>query len=300
MKRWNSKFDKYWYAGVTAFLVVTAALVVKALLDNLGVLGGVISAVNGALTPVYIGLIIAFLLSPLVNAMDEFVFVPLVQKIVKKEKKAAGIARGLSVTVVLVLALVVIFGLIMMVVPEVINSISSLAANLPEYYRNVVKWGDNVFRSNPKLAEYFENFSGTMYEKLITWLQNDLLPESSKLLSMLTDGVVNAMSLLIDLFIGIIVSIYLMAGKENFCAQAKKLIFAVLPQKRGDGMLEVLRETHTVFAKFISGKIVDSLVVGMLTFIIMSIANIPYALLISASVSSPVRSWSLSQTRPKG
>ena len=213
MKRWNSKFDKYWYAGVTAFLVVTAALVVKALLDNLGVLGGVISAVNGALTPVYIGLIIAFLLSPLVNAMDEFVFVPLVQKIVKKEKKAAGIARGLSVTVVLVLALVVIFGLIMMVVPEVINSISSLAANLPEYYRNVVKWGDNVFRSNPKLAEYFENFSGTMYEKLITWLQNDLLPESSKLLSMLTDGVVNAMSLLIDLFIGIIVSIYLMAGR---------------------------------------------------------------------------------------
>ncbi len=284
MKRWNSKFDKYWYAGVTAFLVVTAALVVKALLDNLGVLGGVISAVNGALTPVYIGLIIAFLLSPLVNAMDEFVFVPLVQKIVKKEKKAAGIARGLSVTVVLVLALVVIFGLIMMVVPEVINSISSLAANLPEYYRNVVKWGDNVFRSNPKLAEYFENFSGTMYEKLITWLQNDLLPESSKLLSMLTDGVVNAMSLLIDLFIGIIVSIYLMAGKENFCAQAKKLIFAVLPQKRGDGMLEVLRETHTVFAKFISGKIVDSLVVGMLTFIIMSIANIPYALLISVII----------------
>ena len=284
MKRWNSKFDKYWYAGVTAFLVVTAALVVKALLDNLGVLGGVISAVNGALTPVYIGLIIAFLLSPLVNAMDEFVFVPLVQKIVKKEKKAAGIARGLSVTVVLVLALVVIFGLIMMVVPEVINSISSLAANLPEYYRNVVKWGDNVFRSNPKLAEYFENFSGTMYEKLITWLQNDLLPESSKLLSMLTDGVVNAMSLLIDLFIGIIVSIYLMAGKENFCAQAKKLIFAVRPQKRGDGMLEVLRETHTVFAKFISGKIVDSLVVGMLTFIIMSIANIPYALLISVII----------------
>ena len=141
-----------------------------------------------------------------------------------------------------------------------------------------------MFESNPKLAEYFENFSGSMYEKLITWLQNDLLPESSKLLSMLTDGVVNAMSVLINVFIGVIVSIYLMAGKENFCAQAKKLMYAILPEKRVEGTLEVLRETHTVFAKFISGKIVDSLIVGMLTFIIMSIANIPYALLISVII----------------
>lgn len=284
MKRLNTKYDKYLYAGVTMFLVVTAALIVKALLDNLKVVGGALSAVNSALTPVYFGLIIAFLLSPLVNSVDEFVFIPLMRKIVKKEKKAEGIARGLSVAVVLILALFIIFGLIMMVVPEVINSISSLAANLPSYYKNIVAWGDDVFKSNPKLAEYFENFSGSMYEKLITWLQNDLLPESSKLLSLLTDGVVNAMSVLFNVFIGIIVSIYLMAGKENFCAQAKKLMYAILPQKRVEGTLEVLRETHTVFAKFISGKIVDSLIVGMLTFIIMSIANIPYVLLISVII----------------
>lgn len=112
MKRLNTKFDKYLYAGVTAFLVVTAALVVKALLDNLGSLGGVVAAVNSALAPVYIGLIIAFLLSPLVNSMDEFVFIPLMRRIIKKDKKAAGIARGFSVTIVLILALFVIFGLI--------------------------------------------------------------------------------------------------------------------------------------------------------------------------------------------
>lgn len=284
MKRLNTKFDKYLYAGVTMFLVVTAALIVKAVLDNLKVVGGALSAVNSALAPVYFGLIIAFLLSPLVNSVDEFVFIPLMRKIVKKEKKAKGLARGLSVAVVLILALFIIFGLIMMVVPEVINSISSLAANLPSYYKNILAWGDDVFKSNPKLAEYFENFSGSMYEKLITWLQNDLLPESSKLLSLLTDGVVNAMSVLFNVFIGIIVSIYLMAGKENFCAQAKKLMYAILPHKRVEGTLEVMRETHTVFAKFISGKIVDSLIVGMLTFIIMSIANIPYTLLISVII----------------
>ena len=284
MKRLNTKFDKYLYAGVTMFLVVTAALIVKAVLDNLKVVGGALSAVNSALAPVYFGLIIAFLLSPLVNSVDEFVFIPLMRKIVKKEKKAEGIARGLSVAVVLILALFIIFGLIMMVVPEVINSISSLAANLPSYYKNILAWGDDVFKSNPKLAEYFENFSGSMYEKLITWLQNDLLPESSKLLSLLTDGVVNAMSVLFNVFIGIIVSIYLMAGKENFCAQAKRLMFSVFPIKYVNSMLSVLKETHVIFAKFISGKILDSLAVGVLTFIIMSIAGIPYTILISVII----------------
>lgn len=287
MKRLDPKFKTYFYVGVTAFLVVTAALIVKALLDNLKVLGSVLSAVNSALLPVYIGVIIAFLLSPLVNSMDQYVFIPLMKKIIRKEnkeKKITGIARGLSVAVVLILAIFVISGLLMMVVPEVVNSISSLSANLPQYYRNIVDWGDDVFKSNPKVAEYFEQISGNMYEKLITWLQNDLLPSSTKLLSMLTDGVMNAMSVVVDLFIGIIISIYLMAGKENFCAQAKKLMLAVLPEKKMTGALEVLRETHTVFAKFISGKIIDSLIVGMLTFIVMSIADVPYTLLISVII----------------
>ena len=253
--------------------------------NNLSGLGSVLSAVNSALLPVYIGVIVAYLLSPLVNKMDQYVFIPLWQKVYKEKKtKAKGVARGCSVFTVLVLTLFVIFGLLMLVVPEITNSVSSLIRNLPGYYKNVIDWGNHMFRSNPKFAEYYTQFSGVLYEKLLAWLQNDLLPNSNKLLTILTDGVVNAASVLMNVFIGLIVSIYLMGSKENFCAQLKKLMYAFLPTKRVKRALGVLGETHTIFAKFISGKIIDSLVVGILTFIIMNIAGIPYTVLISVLI----------------
>lgn len=284
MKRPGEKYEKYWYAGLTGFCVAAAALVIKLLFDNLGVLSGVLSAINTALMPVYIGLIIAYLLSPLVNKMDKYAFVPLLNKIVKKKEKVKGISRGCSVAFVFIMALLVIFGLVMLVVPEVVNSITSLIYNLPGYYKNIQEWVNDVFKSNPKLANYFLDFSGTIYEKLLSWLQDDLLPNSNKLLTMLTDGVVNTVNVLFNIFIGCIISIYLMAGKENFCAQAKRLMFSVFPIKYVNSMLSVLKETHVIFAKFISGKILDSLAVGVLTFIIMSIAGIPYTILISVII----------------
>lgn len=284
MKRPNHKFEKYWYAGITAFLVLAAALAVWMVFANLHVLGGVLSAVNSALFPIYIGIIIAYLLSPLVNKAEKFIFIPLIRKFVKKDKKTKEIARGFSVAFVLLAAILIIFCLAMMVVPEVVNSISSLISNLPGYYQNLLVWGEDIFKSNPKLTGLFQTYSKVIYEKLLLWLQNIILPNSTRVLNMLTDGVVNAVNVLVNVFIGLIVSIYLMSSKENFCALGKRLMYTVLSYKRVNAILEVLSETHTIFAKFISGKIVDSLIVGVLTFIIMSIAGIPYTILISVII----------------
>lgn len=285
MKKWNPKYNRYLYLGLTLFLVAAAAKILDMLLESFVGFGTVVSAINNALTPIYTGIIIAYLLSPLVNKADQFLFVPLMDKFIKKnKKKAQGIARGLSVTAVLILALFVVFALIMMVVPEVINSISGLVSSMPSYYHNIVEWGDRVFQSNPWASKYFESFSASIYKNLLNWLENDLLPNSNKLLETLTDGVLDAANIMVNFFIGIIISIYLMASKENFCAQGKKLMYAVLPAKIVNSMLETLGETHTVFAKFISGKIIDSLLVGVLTFIIMSIAGIPYTILISVII----------------
>lgn len=284
MRKPNQKYDRYWYAGLTGFLVLAAALAVWMIIDNLGALGGILSAVNSALYPIYVGLIIAYLLSPLVNKTDRYIFVPLMEKIVKKKNKAKRIARGISVTVVLCLSMFIIFCLAMMVVPEVINSISSLIYNLPGYYQNLLSWGEEVFKSNPKVVELFQRYSGVIYESFLSWLQNFILPSGTRLLNVVTDGVVNAVNVVVNIFIGVIVSIYLMASKENFCALGKRLIYTVFSVKRANSILDVLGETHTVFAKFISGKIVDSLLVGVLTFIIMSIAGVPYTILISVVI----------------
>ncbi len=284
MKKISEKYEKYLLAGITAFCVVAAALILKLIFDNLGAISQGIHMVNSALKPVYIGLIISFLLSPLVNKSDQYIFLPLMHKIIKREKTAGSVARGLSVAVVILLSLLVVFSLVMMVVPEVVHSIASLVNNMPSYYRNLVSWGDRVFKSNPYISNYFDQVSQSVYQKFLSWLQNDLLPNSNKLLSTLTDGITNLINVLMNFLIGIIISVYLMAGKENFCAQAKKLMYALFPVHWVEGALDVLSETHTVFAKFISGKLIDSLIVGILTFIIMSIAGVPYTVLISVII----------------
>ena len=172
----------------------------------------------------------------------------------------------------------------MLVIPEIINSMSSLVKNLPGYYENVKAWGIRLFKSNPELAERFTDLSKDLFDKLGNWLTNDLLPNSNKFLAVVTDGVVNLASMLLNFFIGIIISIYLMAGKENFCALGKKITYALLPTVKANHVMSIVGETHSVFAKFISGKIIDSLIVGILTFIIMNIAGIPYTVLISVLI----------------
>ncbi len=285
MKRPEKEYEKYWYAGLTGFCVIVAAVLVYVIMNNLNGVWGVISAINSALLPVYIGVVVAYLLSPLVDIVDEYVFIPLWEKFARdKRKKAERLARGCSVFLVLVLALFVLFGILMLVIPEIIDSITSLASSMPGYYTNVKEWGVHMFKSNPELAEYFTKVSKDIFDKLLDWLQNDLLPNSDKYLALVTDGVMNATSVLLNFFIGIIISIYLMAGKESFCAQCKKITYAVLPVHRADHVLALFSETHSIFAKFISGKIIDSLIVGILTFIIMTIAGIPYTVLISVLI----------------
>ena len=267
MKKINPKFNRYIYLGVTLLAVFTGGMLIhyvfSALFGNLSSFRSFFSALNSALMPVYIGIIIAYLLSPVVNKMDQYLFIPLMEQIIrKKEEKVPAIARGLSIFCSLLLAIVLLVALFWMVIPEVVNSISSLAQNMPQYYNNLVEWGTGLFKKNPHYAQVFTDVSKTVFQGAMSWVQNDLLPTSNKLLSVVTDGVVNAVSYIVNCFIGLIVSIYLLAGKENFCAQIKKILYA----------------------KFISGKIIDSLLVGILTFIIMSIAGVPYTLLISVVI----------------
>ena len=103
-----------------------------------------------------------------------------------------------------------------MVIPEVVNSISSLAQNMPQYYNNLVEWGTGLFKKNPHYAQVFTDVSKTVFQGAMSWVQNDLLPTSNKLLSVVTDGVVNAVSYIVNCFIGLIVSIYLWQEKKIF------------------------------------------------------------------------------------
>ncbi len=281
----KKNFDnKYFYAGLTAFFVLMAILIFGFIFLHIDSVIVGIEKLNSALMPVYIGLAISYLLSPLVNLLERSVLIPLLHKLSHRQKAVRSASRITSVIVVLLLALAVIFWVCMLVVPEVVDSIINLTNSLPGYYHNVVAYAEDLRTKHPEIAEYIVETSGSVYEQLNNWLKNELIPTSTEILATVSDGLINALGVLMNVVIGLIISIYLMMNKEMFCAQAKRILFSLLPEKYARQALILGRDINRSFAKFFSGKIIDSFIVAILTFIVLSIADIPYTSLISVLI----------------
>ncbi len=279
---WNKK---YLYLGGTAIIVLVVWQVLNITLLSWDHVMGMVGMINTALSPVYIGLIIAYLLDPLMGILEAHVMDPLAHRILKKKVHLAdGIARGVSVFVVILAAIFALFGLFMLVLPELVNSLTSLVNNMPSYYQVLREWIQGLGKSHPEIAQYTMNLSESAYQQLRTWLENDLLPSSTQILASVSGSVMGFLSTLFDIFIGLIISIYLLANKEVFLAQSRKLIYSIFPVNRANNLLELCGEANYIFSKFISGKLIDSVIVGIITFFVMSILGMPYASLISVII----------------
>ena len=280
MKIMKDEYKRYRYWGVTIFLALAAVVLLNIVLGSAGIILKVLSTIVSALSSVWIGMIIAYLLSPVVRLMEEKLFIPLFCKMTKKDKKGvAGLARGISVTLSILLTLALIVGLLVLVIPQVVNSVVNLAKQAPGYGETIKGWFDKLLTDNPSLSG-MQGFLNEALDKLKHWLQNDLL-QSANLLGTVTSGLMSAVGIVVDFFIGLIISIYLLASKEKFLLQAKKILAAIFSKKNYKRIMTAAKETHHVFGEFISGKLIDSLVVGIAMFILMWLIGIPYAVLIS-------------------
>ena len=99
-----------------------------------------------------------------------------------------------------------------------------------------------------------------------------------------TTGVISAFRMFFNFVIGLVIALYLLVGKETFIGQGKKILYAVLPAKAGNNALRLLRVSHQLFGGFISGKIVDSAIIGVICYVGLIILKIPYSLLVAAIV----------------
>ncbi|MDR1701032.1 MAG: AI-2E family transporter [Lachnoclostridium sp.] len=278
---WNKIEKKYLHIAALVLVMVFITLIIIFLFLNWQNLMSVVSMINSALRPLYIGLIIAYLLNPLLRMLELKAFLPAAKKIFKKKSVQKTCARGFSIFIALSLSIFVIAGILMLVLPELVNSIDLLIQDLPNNYNSFRAWLNEFSQNNPEVLSNVREITDQMYGQLMDWLRTELLPTSSDLIIDLSNGIINAFGVLFNLFIGLIFSIYLMANKELFCAQTKKLLFSIFKKERIEKFLNLMSETHTVFGKFISGKLLDSLIVGIFTFFVLTIANIPYAILIS-------------------
>lgn len=281
----NFRDNKYFKLGVTALTVIVVALVFNQLFSNWSYFTDLISVLLTALRPIILGLVFAYLINPLMKIYEKYIFGKLFSKIFKKKEKAAkSFARGASVFLSLLTALAIVAGLILLILPELYVNINRLITSLPGYVENAVAFLTELSKEYPEVVtpimEHFENIT----QDILSWIKLDVLPNANHVITNLSMGIYGTFRVILDIVIGVIVTIYLLVSKERYIAGAKKFIYAIFKKSRAENVIKLFQYTDRHFGGFLVGKILDSAIIGVLSFVVFSIFNIPYTLLVSVIV----------------
>ena len=280
--RWDKK---YLYWGVTAFVVIAAAIVFYMIINHLSWLGMALRKFGRIVSPFIWGLVIAYLLYPLMRIYQRGLFTPLWKLLLKKSRKADArvpkLSRGFSVFLAIISMLVILTGLIWLVAPQMYSSIETIIINSGDYIDQADAWISRLFMNYPELESTISGMFGDVSKGLVSWATNNLLPEFRGLLTNVTSGVFSFAKGIYNVIIGMIVSIYVLYNRETFAAHCKKIIYAVFSLEAAKKILDALHFTNDVFQGYISGKILDSIIIAILCYIGCVILRIDYAVLVS-------------------
>lgn len=262
---------KKWYIldgnHIQLLIVLLVAILFYVGLNHFDVVTVRIDKFTGVLSPFIVGFAIAYLLNTPMCFFERKLFANSKYK------------RGLSILLVYVLAFAVVAILLGLIIPQVVQSVKDLAGNM-QYYLD----GLNQLVQN--LTEQFDLDSEGI---------NTALGDFQSMMSNVSTKVAQALPQIVDVgfaigngvitgITAIISSVYMLAGKGRLVPQLKRLLYAILPKRRSDRLLQICSHANEVFVGFINGKIIDSAIIGVLCFILCAIFRIPYPMLVSVTV----------------
>lgn len=285
MKRKLEK--KYIKLGLTALAVIVLAIAFNHFLENEARFIQLKSVINGTMSPIIIGSILAYLLNPVLRFFEHYIFTPLAKMIFRGEEKREiqkKFSRGFGILCTLILFLVVFIGGLYLVVPQVYLSLSKLVTDAPEYYNSVTSWIASLDADKSEVSKYLLMGLDKIYSQSITYLNEDILPNMDKIVAGITSGIVGGLKMLLNMILAIIISIYVMTEKEILISVGKKLTFSIFSRKNANSILAGVRYADQVFGGFINGKIIDSFIIGAICYIFLQIVGFDYAVLISIIV----------------
>ena len=171
---------------------------------------------------------------------------------------------------------------------QLIDSVAMLINNAESYYNKIYVWVTNLLEKNPEIAGWMETNLENYYNDLMKVLTEQVLPGAQQMLTTITGGIWTGIWGLVtfttNFLVGIIISVYLLAMKEKSLARCCKLLYALLQEEQARWMVRATRKTNQIFSGFVRGKMLDSLIIGILCFIGCSIFSLPYTPLVSVVV----------------
>ena len=271
--------QKYMWIGLMCFLVFVASITFAFLVLRFeDVLAG-LQKLLGILEPIIVGLILAYILNPIMKWIENLLFK--LTKADRANKKLCKRIRSVSLFFTIVLTIIFIAVLLSAVLPDLGTSIKNLVTDMPARFDTFTMWISNI-SINEEVDSYVQNGLSSIEKNIINWFQTGGKLDS--IFSTLTDGVFGALNVIENLFLGLIVSVYVLSTKEKFKGQTKKILYAIFPKKTTNTILELARDSDRIFLGFLTGKVIDSLIIGCICFLFCYLVNMPYALIVSVIV----------------
>ena len=279
----KDKNEIYFKWGITAVAVIVIALVISLIFSKLGIIASALKTVVSTVSSVLYGVVMAFLMAPVYDRISAWVE-EILSSFFPKWKKSGKWAKFIATLACLIILIFVIFALIMMIIPELVNSITNVIGYAPDGMSNLENWLKDILNKNPDLEKLVIDNYQDISERVSDIATTTVLPNVNTYIKNLSSGVINALGVVVNIIIGMMVMMYLLNMKTTLSSQAKKIVYSMAGVKIGNEIVTEARYIKNMFEKFIVGKIIDSIIIGIINYVFMAIIHMPYALLISVVV----------------
>ena len=253
---------RYLKIGITGAAILASGILCAFVLFKMPVIISVLKGITEILKPFLYGVVFAYLLAPLCNKIEEKLF----QIFPKAKTKARRFICFIAIVISLCVAIAVIWLIIMMIIPQVWDSVMKIIQMVPQKLIVVNNWIEHMLENQPELQAYFEEFSSQAASNIDSLLNVDTIQKVQSIINSLSVQLFGVLGVVKNIFLGLLISAYLLGSRKLFGAQAGLILHGVFSDKWAKIIEEEIRYTDKMFNGFLVGKIIDSAIIGLLCF----------------------------------
>lgn len=253
---------RYLKIGITGAAILASGILCAFVLFKMPVIISVLKGITEILKPFLYGVVFPYLLAPLCNKIEEKLF----QIFPKAKTKARRFICFIAIVISLCVAIAVIWLIIMMIIPQVWDSVMKIIQMVPQKLIVVNNWIEHMLENQPELQAYFEEFSSQAESNIDSLLNVDTIQKVQSIINSLSVQLFGVLGVVKNIFLGLLISAYLLGSRKLFGAQAGLILHGVFSDKWAKIIEEEIRYTDKMFNGFLVGKIIDSAIIGLLCF----------------------------------
>ena len=253
---------RYLKIGITGAAILASGILCAFVLFKMRVIIELLKGITGILKPFLYGAVIAYLLAPLCNKIEEKLF----QTFPKANRKAKRFICFIAIVISLCVALAIVWMVIMLIIPQVWDSVMKIIDMVPQKITILNNWIEHMLENQPELQAYFEEFANQAESHINSLLNVDTIQKVQSIINSLSVQVFGVLGVLKNISLGFLISAYLLGSRKLFGAQAGLILHGVFTDKWAGIIEEEIRYTDKMFNGFLVGKIIDSAIIGLLCF----------------------------------